>query len=64
MTGSLHLGHALTCTVEDCLAWWHRVSSRAAVFVPDTDHAGIATQSVVERTLAQTGVCRPDLGRY
>ena len=63
VTGSLHLGHALTCAVEDCLARWHRVSGRAAVFVPGTDHAGIATQSVVERTLAQTGVSRHDLGR-
>jgi len=63
VTGSLHLGHALTCAVEDCLARWHRMSGRAAVFVPGTDHAGIATQSVVEKTLAKSGISRHDLGR-
>uniref|UniRef100_A0A7S1FW38 Valine--tRNA ligase, mitochondrial n=1 Tax=Corethron hystrix TaxID=216773 RepID=A0A7S1FW38_9STRA len=64
VTGSLHLGHALTCAVEDTLARWHRMSGRATMYVPGTDHAGIATQSVVEKMLAKTeGKNRHDLGR-
>ena len=49
VTGSLHLGHALTAAVEDTLTRWHRMAGHATMYVPGTDHAGIATQSVVEK---------------
>ena len=49
--GSLHLGHALTTAVEDCLTRWHRMNGKIALWVPGTDPAGIATQSVVEKKL-------------
>merc|ERR1719437_7917 len=51
VTGSLHLGHTLTCAIEDALTRWHRMCGNLALWVPGTDHAGIATQSVVERLL-------------
>ena len=51
VTGSLHLGHALTCAVEDTLARWHRMHGKKVMWLPGTDHAGIATQAVVERML-------------
>ncbi|KAJ8598262.1 hypothetical protein CTAYLR_005497 [Chrysophaeum taylorii] len=63
VTGSLHLGHALTAAIEDCLARWHRMRGDATLYVPGTDHAGIATQSVVEKQLAKQSVSRHDLGR-
>ena len=53
VTGSLHLGHALTAAIEDCLTRWHRMRGDATLYVPGTDHAGIATQSVVEKMLAK-----------
>ena len=49
----LHLGHALTAAIEDCLTRWHRMRGDATLYVPGTDHAGIATQSVVEKMLAK-----------
>ena len=47
VTGKLHIGHALTVALEDCLARWKRMSGYETLYVPGTDHAGIATQSVV-----------------
>ena len=55
VTGSLHMGHALTFTVQDVLIRWRRMQGRDALWQPGTDHAGIATQMVVERLLAQEG---------
>ena len=64
VTGSLHLGHALTVAVEDTLTRWHRMHGKIALWVPGTDHAGIATQSVVEkRLLKDHKIMRRDLGR-
>lgn len=64
VTGSLHLGHALTAAVEDTLTRWHRMLGHATLYVPGTDHAGIATQSVVEKMLLKNeGKSRHDLGR-
>ena len=64
VTGSLHLGHALTIAVEDALMRWHRMHGHAALYIPGCDHAGIATQSVVEkRLLKEKGITRHDLGR-
>jgi valyl-tRNA synthetase len=63
VTGSLHMGHALTFTIQDILIRWHRMTGRDALWQPGTDHAGIATQMVVERQLAEQGVTRHDLGR-
>ncbi len=63
VTGSLHMGHALTFTVQDVLIRWRRMQGRDALWQPGSDHAGIATQMVVERLLAETGVDRRDLGR-
>jgi valyl-tRNA synthetase len=63
VTGSLHVGHALTNTIQDVLIRWRRMQGRDALWQPGTDHAGIATQMVVERQLAQQGTTRQDLGR-
>jgi len=64
VTGSLHLGHTLTCAIEDALTRWHRMCGNVALWVPGTDHAGIATQSVVERLLLKNEKkTRHDLGR-
>jgi valyl-tRNA synthetase len=63
VTGSLHIGHALTAAVEDAMIRHARQSGRNAVWLPGTDHAGIATQNVVERLLADEEVSRHDLGR-
>ena len=64
VTGSLHLGHALTAAVEDTLTRWHRMKGHATLYVPGTDHAGIATQSVVEKQLLKNeNKTRHDLGR-
>ncbi len=63
VTGSLHMGHALTFTVQDTLIRWRRMRGRDALWQPGTDHAGIATQMVVERLLAAEGIDRRDLGR-
>ncbi|MDB5375342.1 MAG: Valyl-tRNA synthetase, partial [Belnapia sp.] len=58
VTGSLHIGHALTMTIQDTLTRWRRMQGRDALWQPGTDHAGIATQMVVERLLAAEG--QPD----
>ena len=58
VTGSLHMGHALTFTVQDTLIRWRRMQGRDALWQPGTDHAGIATQMVVERLLAEQGTDR------
>jgi valyl-tRNA synthetase len=63
VTGRLHIGHAYGRTIEDILARWKRMSGRRVLWVPGTDHAGIATQMVVERHLAKEGIRRQDLGR-
>ncbi len=64
VTGSLHMGHALTFTVQDVLIRWRRMQGRDALWQPGTDHAGIATQMVVERLLAEQGnVDRRAMGR-
>ena len=64
VTGSLHLGHALTSAIQDTLTRWHRMRGDVTLYVPGTDHAGIATQSVVEKKLQkEQGVSRHDLGR-
>ncbi|MCC6646616.1 MAG: valine--tRNA ligase [Polyangiaceae bacterium] len=63
VTGSLHMGHAMRCTFEDTLVRYHRMSGFDALFQPGMDHAGIATQTVVERQLKREGLSRHDLGR-
>ena len=63
VTGELHLGHALTASIEDALARWRRMSGDATLWLPGKDHAGIATQWVVERLLAEEGTSRQELGR-
>ncbi len=63
VTGELHLGHALTATLEDCLIRWHRMRGDPTLWLPGVDHAGIATQNVVEKELAKEGMSRHDLGR-
>ena len=64
VTGSLHIGHALNQTLQDVLARYHRMRGEAVLWLPGSDHAGIATQMVVERQLAASGNAgRRDLGR-
>ncbi|MCY4485506.1 MAG: valine--tRNA ligase [Deltaproteobacteria bacterium] len=63
VTGSLHMGHALNNTLQDVLCRFHRMDGHNVLWVPGTDHAGIATQNVVERQLADEGLGRGDLGR-
>jgi valyl-tRNA synthetase len=64
VTGSLHLGHALTATLQDVLIRWKRMSGFNALWLPGTDHAGIATQMIVEKELQRSeGTTRHDLGR-
>src|SRR5581483_3965378 len=63
VTGSLHVGHALNNTLQDILARWKRMSGFNVLWVPGMDHAGIATQNVVERQLAKEGIDRRTLGR-
>ncbi|MGC8657721.1 MAG: valine--tRNA ligase [Desulfomonilaceae bacterium] len=63
VTGSLHMGHALNNTLQDILIRYHRMNGFNTLWMPGMDHAGIATQNVVERQLAQEGLTRNDLGR-
>ena len=64
VTGSLHLGHALTVAVQDLLCRWHRMRGYNVLWIPGTDHAGIATQVVVEKKLKkERNQTRHDLGR-
>jgi valyl-tRNA synthetase len=64
VTGSLHIGHALNNTLQDILARYHRMKGKAVLWLPGTDHAGIATQMVVERQMAAAGnIGRREMGR-
>ncbi|MBR58884.1 MAG: valine--tRNA ligase [Myxococcales bacterium] len=63
VTGVLHMGHALVCTIQDILTRYKRMDGYNTLWLPGTDHAGIATQMVVERELATEGKSRFDLGR-
>ena len=63
VTGSLHMGHAFQDTIMDALTRYHRMKGEQTLWQPGTDHAGIATQMVVERQLAAQGKTRHDLGR-
>jgi valyl-tRNA synthetase len=63
VTGNLHMGHALNNTLQDILIRWQRMSGKSALWMPGMDHAGIATQNVVERLLKEEGKTKDDLGR-
>src|SRR3989337_763480 len=63
VTGSLHIGHALNNTLQDILIRWKRMKGFDALWVPGTDHAGIATQMMVERELEKEGASRARMGR-
>ncbi|HZF07833.1 MAG TPA: valine--tRNA ligase [Thermoanaerobaculia bacterium] len=63
VTGKLHIGHALQTALQDLLTRWQRMRGKNALWLPGTDHAGIATQLMVERLLQSEGTCRKALGR-
>jgi len=63
VTGILHMGHALNNTIQDILIRYHRMQGESSLWMPGTDHAGIATQNVVEKAIAKDGLRRNDLGR-
>src|SRR5262249_42590133 len=63
VTDRLHMGHGFNLTIQDTLTRFERMRGRAAAYIPGTDHAGIATQNVVERLLAKEALSRHDLGR-
>jgi valyl-tRNA synthetase len=63
VTGVLHIGHALDQTLQDCLSRMKRMQGFEVLWLPGMDHAGIATQNVVEKQLAASGKSRHDLGR-
>ncbi|CAM9956706.1 unnamed protein product, partial [Choristocarpus tenellus] len=63
VTGYLHMGHAMGTTLQDILARYHRMRGEPTLWLPGTDHAGIATQMVVERALAAKGMDRKEMGR-
>ena len=63
VTGSLHIGHALTFTLQDVLVRYQRMRGRDVLWQPGTDHAGIATEIVVGNQLAEEGKTKQDLGR-
>jgi valyl-tRNA synthetase len=63
VTGELHMGHALNAVIQDTLIRWKRMQGFKALWLPGTDHAGIATQNVVEKKLKKEGLTRFDLGR-
>ncbi len=63
VTGVLHMGHALNVTVQDILCRFHKLNGASVLWMPGTDHAGIATQNVVERKLAEEGLTRHAVGR-
>jgi len=63
VTGSLHIGHALDHSIQDCLIRWKRMSGFNTLWLPGTDHAGIATQNVVEKKLDKEGLKRKEMGR-
>jgi len=63
VTGSLHMGHALTFTIQDILIRYHRMQGKEVLWQAGTDHAGIATQAVVEKNLEKEGKNKNNLGR-
>ena len=63
ITASLHMGHALNNTIQDIIIRYKRMSGFNCLWLPGTDHAGIATQNVVEKSLLKKGIKRDDLGR-
>ena len=63
VTGELHLGHALTAAAEDALVRWHRMKGDPTLWLPGIDHAGIATQVVIEKQLAAEGKTRQGIGQ-
>lgn len=64
VTGSLHIGHAMTNAIQDLIVRWHRMHGECVMWIPGTDHAGIATQTVVEKQLFNTsGLTKNDIGR-
>ena len=63
VTGALHMGHALTVTIQDMLVRWRRMQGYNTLWLPGCDHAGIATQMVVERQLKSEGTDRHQLGQ-
>jgi len=63
VTGNLHMGHALNNTLQDILIRWQRMKGKSVLWMPGMDHAGIATQNVVERILKEEGKSKYDLGR-
>ena len=63
VTGALHMGHAITITIEDIMVRWHRMLGEPTLWLPGTDHAGIATQLQVERMLRNEGTSRQKIGR-
>ncbi len=63
VTGELHVGHALTATIEDIMVRWHRMRGEPTLWLPGVDHSGIAAQVVVEQLLAKEGTNRHELGR-
>ena len=63
VTGELHLGHGLEDAITDALVRWHRMQGDPSLWVPGEDHAGIATQNVIEKELSKEGLSRHDLGR-
>ena len=63
VTGFLHLGHALDHTIQDCLCRWKRMNGFNVLWMPGTDHAGIATQTVVEKEIRKEGLSRHEMGR-
>ena len=63
VTGSLHMGHALNNSLQDFLVRFHRMNGYETLWQPGTDHAGIATQAVVEKDLEKKGIKKDELGR-
>lgn len=63
VTGKLHIGHALFITIQDIMARYHRMKGDPTLWLPGTDHAGIATQNVVEKAIKKEGLNKRDLGR-
>ena len=64
VTGSLHIGHALTFTLQDIITRYKRMSGYKTLWQPGTDHAGIATQNVVEKQLLAKGIKKEDIGKF
>jgi valyl-tRNA synthetase len=63
VTGVIHMGHAVALTIEDIIVRWHRMKGDPTLWLPGTDHAGIATQIIIEKQLSERGVTREEIGR-